>query len=141
MYHARKATVRKDLKKARLTKFMEVHQIYDINRRMHSRPLTSIVMAMTRLREYNDGLEVSLTSVRTGESFEGRDFLRFLTIGGKVFRMGERVEVRVWGEYPEDKLRREMEKVERIFSFKDDSPTLQEELYKSRYGVYPKNSQ
>lgn len=117
---------------------MEVQQIYDINRRMHSRPLTNIVMAMTRLREDNPGLEVSLTSVRTREVFEGRNILKFLVVGGQVFKRGERVEVRVWGEgYESEALRKEMERVGGIFSFKDDSSTLQEELYKSQYGFYP----
>lgn len=114
---------------------MEYSQIYDINRKMHMGPLGEVVRIITDCREKFNGLDVTLKEPDSDMEFNGRGILALLTIS--PFYNGTKVEIIAKGNYPKDKLKECVDRVGRIFSYRDTSRTTWEILYKSEYGHYP----
>ena len=108
---------------------MKYIHTYDINRKIHVRPFREIVEIVAELYKEYESLDILLKEPKTGNEINCESIIRLIT-RGLPFYKGGKVEIIIKGEYSLKILKECADRIGNIFSFKDDSETLLERLYK-----------
>lgn len=101
---------------------MEYQGTYQVHRRMHIRPLTTVIRIVQEMYRQHPGLEIQIIDRDEDRVFTGRSLVALLTLGG--FRPGDMVGILARGEYLLEQLKGYADRVGEIFSTVSDEESL-----------------
>ena len=100
---------------------MEYIGVYEITRKMHSRPCSEVISTIGALKRNPGEVEINLDHPQTGEKLDYKSLINLLS-SGCLFHKGERIRVVVRGEYSQKTLQECANRVGEVFSLDSKLP-------------------